>query len=122
MEQATELDVWFSLSVTELKSLFDVESEVIDVAARWESFGRALHIPPAKLSTIKAEPGSTPESCLSNTLSEFLKKNYEWEEYGDPSWRLIVTAIAHRAGGNDEALALRIANDHLTTSGEFCLH
>ena len=107
------------IPVTDLNSLFDVESEVIDVAARWASFGKALHIPPAKLSTIKAEPGSTPESCLSSTLSEFLKKNYEWEKYGDPSWRQIVTAIAHRAGGDDGALALRIANDHLTTSGEY---
>jgi hypothetical protein len=103
-------------SEIDLNSLFDVESEVIDIAAKWESFGKALHIPPAKLSTIKAEPGSTPESCLSSTLSEFLKKNYEWEEYGDPSWRLIVAAIAHKAGGNNEALALRIAKDHLTTS------
>ena len=71
--------------LTDLDSLFDVETEVIDIASRWEPFGRALHIPPARLSSIKAEPGSTPESCLSSTLSDFLKKNYEWKKYGEPS-------------------------------------
>ena len=101
--------------------MFEVESEVLDIASKWEGFGRALHIPPAKLSIIKAEPGSTLESCLSSTLSEFLKKNYEWETYGEPSWRLIVTAVAHRAGGNNEALALEIARNHPTSSGEFVL-
>ena len=92
--------------------LFDVESEVIDIAARWEPFGSALRIPPAKLSTIKATPGSTPESCLKNTLLEFLKKNYDTEKYGEPSWRLIVHAVAARAGGNNVELALEIAKNH----------
>ena len=108
--------------LTDLDSLFDVEAEVIDIASRWEHFGRALHISPARLSIIKAESGSTPESCLSSTLSDFLKKNYEWKKYGEPSWRLIVTAIAHKAGGQDEALALRIAKEHFTSSGEFVFY
>lgn len=85
---------------------------MIDIAARWEPFGSALRIPQAKLSTIKATPGSTPESCLKNTLLEFLKKNYDTEKYGEPSWRLIVHAVATRAGGNNVELALEIAKNH----------
>ena len=73
-----------------------------------------MHISPQRLSTIKAVPGITPEKSLSDTLSEFLKKNYKWEKFGEPSWRLIVTAIAHRAGGDDPALALQIAKNHPT--------
>ena len=101
---------------------FEVETEVFDVASGWESFGKALHISPQRLSIIKAVPGITPEKCLSDTLSEFLRKNYKWEKFGEPSWRLIVTAIAHRAGGDDPALALRIARNHPTSNpGEFSL-
>ena len=90
---------------------------MIDIAARWEHFGSALRIPSAKLSIIKATPGSTPESCLKNTLLEFLKKNYDYENHGEPSWKLIVKAVAARAGGNNVELALKIAKDHSITLG-----
>ena len=92
-------------------------TEVFDIAARWEPFGKVLHIRPATLDTIKAEPNSTPESCLSRTLAEFLRKNYDTEKHGEPSWRLIVRAVAHKAGGNNTDLALSIAHKHLI-SGE----
>lgn len=76
----------------------------------------ALRIPQAKLSTIKATPGNNPEGCLKATLIEFLKKNYNTEMYGEPSWRLIVIAVAKRAGGDNVDLALKIAQNHPTTS------
>lgn len=103
--------------IADSDSLFDIESEVIDIAAKWESFGLALRIPQAKLSTIKATPGSTPESCLKATLLEFLKKNYNTGMYGEPSWRLVVTAVAQRAGGDNVELALKIARKHSSTPG-----
>lgn len=94
---------------------------MIDIAARWEPFGSALRIPSAKLAVIKATPGSTPDSCLKSTLLEFLKKNYDFEKHGEPSWRLIVKAVARRAGGNNVELALRIAKDHPTNPGMWFL-
>ena len=99
--------------------LFEIESEVIDLAPKWQNFGKALHVAPQRLATIKAEPGILPQACLSNTLSEFLKRNYDWERHGEPSWRLIVTAIAHKAGGDNPVLAMEIANDHSTGTCKF---
>ena len=86
-----------------------------DVAARWASFGKALHIRPAKLDVIKATPGIMPDDCLKSTIAEFLKMNYDFETHGVPSWRLIVIALAHKEGGNNTNMALRVAGEHGAT-------
>ena len=89
----------------------------MDIAHKWPQFGRALCIRQAQLDVIKVESGSDTRECLSKTLQEFLRKNYDLEIHGEPSWRLIVIAVAHKAGGADTELALRIAKDH-PTQGE----
>ena len=92
---------------------------MIDLAPNWQSFGLALRISRQRLDTIKAEPGIFPRACLSNTLSEFLRKNYDWEKHGEPSWRLIVMAIAYKAGGDNPSLAMEIAENHSTGTRKF---
>jgi len=64
--------------------LFEVESEVIDIAPNWKGFGKALHLLPSLLNRIAAQPGANPEGCLTETLTTFLKKNYEWDKHGAP--------------------------------------
>ncbi|CAI8035374.1 Ankyrin-3 [Geodia barretti] len=95
-----------------LEDCFEVESEVMDIVHRWRQFGGALRIRQAKLEEIKAGSGSVPRECLTKTVQEFLNKNYEWQEHGQPSWRQVVIAVGHKAGGSDTELALQIANDH----------
>ena len=102
----------FSLGLFFIDNCFEVESEVMDVAHRWQQFGRALRIRQAKLDEIKTELCSAPRECLSKTVQEFLKKNYDWQKHGEPSWRLVVIAVGHKAGGADTDLALQLANDH----------
>lgn len=41
--------------------------------------------------------------------------------YGQPSWRLIVIAVAQRAGGDNVNLALKIAQKYSTTPGMISL-
>ena len=89
------------------------------IAAKWESVGKALHLKPDRLDVIR-EQQTTPQQRLSATLHEFLKKNYDWEKYGAPSWRLIVIALAHTSGGDNVELALEVAKEH-STNGEFSL-
>ena len=91
--------------------LFVLQAEVFNIAHNWEALGRALHIQQHTLNRIKAEQGITTEQCLVKTLEEFLK-NYDTENYGEPSWRLVVIAVAHEAGGNEPNLALEIATNH----------
>lgn len=94
------------------RDLFDIETEVIDIAPNWKGFGRALRLPQNLLNRIAAQPGTNPETCLTDTLTAFLKKNYDFDEYGVPSWRMIVEAVGHKVGGRDNDLALRIAENH----------
>ena len=91
--------------------LFDVKTEVDSIAAEWYNFGMALNLEHQQLSVIKIAE-HRPKECLNNVLVEFLKKNYDWEKYGVPSWRLIVIALGHRTGGNNTELALRVAEEH----------
>jgi hypothetical protein len=89
-----------------------VETEVMDIARNWMDFGKVLCIRQGKLDTIKEKECSSPRQCLSQVVQEFLKMNYDSESHGPPSWRLVVIATAHRAGGDNTGLALKIAADH----------
>ena len=98
--------------------LFSIESEVLDISPQWKKFGGALKIDEKVLRKIAAEKKDDPGECLHETLHEFLKMNYDTKAHGQPSWRLIVQAVAHRNGGNDKGLALDIAHNHSTTKSE----
>ena len=91
---------------------FTVLEEVLDVAPEWRGFGGALRLIPISLNTIEKDHKSDSKACLDKVLFEYLNKSYDYGKHGNPSWRKIVEAISHRAGGNNNALALRIAEHH----------
>ena len=70
--------------------------------------GLALRLDPNSLNGIEAKK-SDVENNLSDVLEEWLKKSYDTESFGDPSWKLLVDAVAHPVGGKDRALAMEIA-------------
>ena len=88
--------------------LHDVLKVLEDCKALWEDIGTALHIKVGKLEEIKAAHPADPNKCLRATMSEWLKKNYKTERFGDPSWRLLVKAV----GDFNKGVAERIARDH----------
>ena len=51
-------------------------------------------------------------TCLSEVLVEWLKKNYNTQRHGHPSWRKICEATACQIGGNNKQLAEEIAEQH----------
>ena len=91
---------------------FAVLEEVFDVAPEWRGFGGALRLSPISLNTIENDNKFDPKACLYTVLSEYLNKSYDYSKHGNPSWRKIVEAISHRAGGDNKLLALRIAEHH----------
>ena len=95
--------------------LFEVESYVDGISQKWEEVGKALHLLPDKLKYIR-DICSDPKKRLGEVLEEFLKKNYQTEAHGVPSWRLLVIAVAHKNGGDNAGLALSIAKDHYSKS------
>ena len=81
------------------------------MAHNWRGVGRALRLHPDLLNRIGADH-SDVKSCLEAVLSEWLKKAYDTTRFGQPSWQLLVAAVAHPAGGSDRALAEVIAGRH----------
>ena len=95
---------------------------MFNVTPRWRFFGEALHLQPTKLDVIEKCNPKSPEECLSDTLKEFLKMNYNTKEFGAPSWKMIVKAIGCKAGGNNTNMAQIIAKDHPDTTNGIILN
>lgn len=100
--------------------LFEVEAEMGEIAYAWEGVGKALHLQPDKIKLIESSP-TDDKKRLSQVLQEFLDQNYNTVKYGPPSWRLLVIAVAHSAGGANAGLALRIAQAHFI-NGKLVTH
>ena len=81
------------------------------MAYKWKDIGLALRLHPDILETIEADCHNS-KRCLHKVLTEWLKKSYDTVRFGQPSWELLVKAVAHPAGGNDRALAERMAGRH----------
>ena len=73
--------------------------------------GLALRLHPDTLDTIKADQHDVA-SCLCAVLTMWLRKSYNTTTHGEPSWEKLVAAVAHPFGGNDHALADKIAKKH----------
>ena len=79
---------------------------------RWKDIGLALlRLDPSKLDVIEME-NKKLEECLTKVLTLWLKKTYNTEKFGEPSWKLLADAVSDPAGGNNPALALKITKKH----------
>ena len=87
-------------------------SKLLPVAHRWRSIGLALKLDPNLLDRIRAQRNISVDENLSDTLKEWLQKSYNMTHFGDPSWKLLVEAVAHPAGGNNPALVQDIAVEY----------
>ena len=94
--------------------LYIVMTEVISVAARWKNLGLALILYPYKLDVVEGE-NRRMEDCLTQVLTLWLKKTYDYERFGDPSWQLLPRAVGDPVGGDNPALAEKIVKKTLST-------
>lgn len=81
---------------------------MIEVAAQWMDFGLALGVAMSDLKTISSEHKSHPKSCLREVVLTWLKKKYNVQENGPPTWKLLCSAVRARGGADNPALADRI--------------
>ena len=49
---------------------------------------------------------------MDEVIMEWLKKNYDVNKYKPPTWKALVDAVEHPAGGNNRAEAEKIASRH----------
>jgi len=106
-----------SLSLPTLSFLFPATASSIFVAAaladcpdKWDAVGLFLGIPFKVIEWCRLE--DTLEERIREVVNAWLGRKYEVEHFGEPSWRKLVEAIAHKAGGYHKRLALKLAKDH----------
>lgn len=92
-----------------------VYSKVKTLSGRWKRFAQSLHLEQDKIEIIEKALGSKCESCMSEALKRWLKKEYKFEQYGTPCWRLVCIAV--KKGGRDSELAGQIACEHPLPAG-----
>ena len=93
-----------------IDDLFDVKSVLLPVVARWKGIGLALRLDPSQLDEIESDNRNSTD-CLTRILTLWLKKAYNTERFGEPSWELLARAVAHPAGGDNPALAKEIGKE-----------
>ena len=53
---------------------------------------------------------------LEKVISSWLKRNYDTDSHGPPTWKMLVEAVRAPNGGNNTTLADQIAKAHLQAS------
>ena len=90
--------------------LFDVIHILNPIAASWKHIGRAMHLNVGELDCINSE---SSRECLSCVVEKWLKRNYNDDKFGQPTWKWLVEIVADPAAGNNKHLADEIAREHL---------
>lgn len=100
------------LLFTEEDDFYEVRKKLTPVTDKWKSVGAGLRIKPSKLKEIGAAHPGDPAECLSDVVTVWLNKDYNWQKFGEPTWRRIVEVIAEPAAGGNPAVAYSIAESH----------
>ena len=100
------------MSAEEEDDFFEVREAVDSVLDKWRSVGGALGVQPNRIRAIQATHPTSLENCMDETLLVWLRRSHNEAKHGPPTWKKLVQAIAARAGGQNVALAQKIAEDH----------
>ena len=92
--------------------IHDVFDEVEGLAGRWQNMCIHLGLRPSDRDIIGGKFQLDPTYCLMEVLVKWLRKSYDTERYGPPTWRSLVAAVANPTGGDNPALAKQIAENH----------
>ena len=85
---------------------------MIPVVSSWKAIGTGLGIHSGRLDAIQESNFGNPKKCLLEMLICWLRRNYNVERFGKPTWQAVVKVVARPAAGDNCALALTIAGNH----------
>ena len=92
--------------------LSEILQRLSPVDIRWREIGVQLGLRQDVLDRI-AHENHDLMICLSKMVSEWLlKRNYNIEKFGEPSWRKLAEAVGNAAGGRNPELARQIKQEH----------
>lgn len=84
------------------------------ISASWKSFAISLRLRITDINIIEASSQGNAISCQQKVIEYWLKKDYDYEHYGIPCWKMLCVAV--KEGGGDSALADKIALEHPLSS------
>ena len=92
--------------------IFDVLDELRDVQAQCFNIGTRLKLRPNIIEGIENDKLDHARSLRKVINNWLIKRNYNVERFGEPCWKTLVQAVENPGGGNDRALAIKIAKRH----------
>ena len=94
--------------------LIDVMEEVFPLQSLYFSLGRALRLQMDSMKAIREAHlrESDTEHALNDVILLWLRRKYNVERFGPPTWRMLVKAVDKETGGNNHELAKKIASGH----------
>ena len=95
---------------------YDVYHELENIKARYFQLGIELRIPLGKLEAIRKTHSQDVEQALTQVLLLWLRQQYNVEKFGYPIWQRLREAVDSPSGGENPALAEKIAKKYLTSS------
>ena len=108
----TVYNVWLYILPTPCAGLHDlsnVRRALNEIQYKWEFLAIQFGLTPQIIETVKLKYLQDPNGCLMYVLEQWLKGNYDTKQFGHPSWRKVCEVTAEPAGGDNRALALKIA-------------
>ena len=95
----------------EAKHYHEIIELLKDEEACCYKIGTWLKFTPNQLDAIKA--GSADHAdAMGKIVCSWLRGNYDTEMFGPPTWKMLVEAVRAPTGGNNTALAKKIAKAH----------
>ena len=70
-----------------------------------------LKLSQGSLNAIKIETPDYAEA-MGKIINSWLKRNYDTEKHGPPTWKMLADAVRAHNGGNNASLADKIARLH----------
>ena len=92
--------------------LFDILEYLRNKQGKCYDIGSALRLGQDRLAKIRSECPHDSNKALREIINDWLKKNYNTERHGLPTWNALVKAVKSPFGGDDPELAEKIAKDH----------
>ena len=94
-----------------MNDIVAVQEEIMDASAQYYDIGIKLGLKSDDLNVIK-DKDPDQRTAITMILSRWLKRQFNVQKYGEPTWKSLVAAVAHRNGGNNAVLAMKLADKH----------
>ena len=100
---------FYTLVLVDIDDYYDVYDKVKPLSARWKPIAISLRLRINTIDTIETNYRGDALSCLQKVLGCWLRKDYNYNKYGVPCWRMVCVAVNE---GGDPALADQIAREN----------